>query len=137
PHVSNVERYGWKDDWLWIVTDRYGARLCDMLLSTQPAQVNDVENLFRQVFHGLRAMHRLGLVHGAVRSKNIYLTAAGDGVAGNGEIAWVGDGAIGHFSWWTSNKLLDSDAMNYAIPGEDPAAASKPSTNRDLYALGI
>lgn len=132
PHLSHIVRYGWQDDLLWLVTDQYASRLWNELRPHEPAAVTDAERIFLQIMAGLETLHELGIPHGDMRSKNVFLATAGEQ-----EIAWVGDAAIGCFSWWTGSKLLENDSLRYAIPGQEASTAGKPSFNQDLYALGL
>ncbi|PQO30764.1 hypothetical protein C5Y96_15000 [Blastopirellula marina] len=132
PHVSHIVRYGSQDNLLWVITDQYRSRLWDKLHPHEPALVADVERIFLQMVSGLETLHDLGISHGDMRSKNVFLSARGEN-----EIAWVGDAAIGCFSWWTGSKILENDSLRYAIPGQEASSAGKPDFNHDLYALGL
>lgn len=131
PHVSHIVRYGRQDDVLWLVTDQYRSRLWDTLRPHQPTSAADPERLFLQTFDGLETLHDLGIPHGDLRSRNVFLSTRGDSTS-----AWIGDAAIGCFSWWTGSKIIDNDCLQYAIPGQE-STACKPSFNQDLYALGL
>jgi len=78
--VSGVRAIDSADPYLGIVTEWVDGQTIDHIVGTnlEPLPVKEALRILAQVVTAVSAMHELGLVHGRLRPRNVYLNEAGE-----------------------------------------------------------
>lgn len=85
-----------------------------------------------QLMTGLAALHSLGIAHGDIRPRNLFL----DSNQNRSSQLWIVDTAIGSLSFWSGGHFRDPESHLY-FPPEWCNRNSEPSPKADLYAAGL
>lgn len=134
PYVSTLREIGSTDDLLYLMHDYHPATLAEL----HPHKAMDaagVQPIADQLLAGLAALHGMGISHGDLRRRNVFVSKQPDGNGFSGPI-WIADPVIGSLTWWSQGALLDQEATHY-YPPKWTGVAKEPSAKSDLYALGI
>jgi serine/threonine protein kinase len=140
PHVVPIYQIGEEDGYLFIVMPLLAESLRDRLARTQHFDVAAAVQLVAQIASALDALHRQGVIHGAVRPEHILFTD--DGVPQLSTLGLARE--LPHLATHIAPDDPEGlatlphqavTAMHYSAPEQLlPAGASDQRT--DIYALG-
>ncbi|NIC06145.1 bifunctional protein-serine/threonine kinase/phosphatase [Billgrantia bachuensis] len=132
PHVVKAHRSGRRRRYLYSVTEFIEGRTLAQWLRDEPRlELETVRSLVEQIARGLRAFHRLEMVHQDLRPHNVMVDAAGHATLidfGSVRVAGVVEGNPGQ-----GEELLGT--ASYTAP---ECFLGEPATPRsDMYSLAV
>ena len=132
PHIARPLEARFLNDQraVYLVDDRSEFRLSVPRSGLDPAIA---AALFGQVVDGLIDLHKGGICHGDLRSRNLYADEAKPTETTDCRLT---NAATGPLMYWSRGRLADEDASHY-YPPEWAGNAREPSIESDLYALGV